>query len=87
MNHNYSFAVLNYLFWNELTFLVTYDVTVNVLSKAAYFRYFSKEVFLNMLQYSQEEYSQVLVHKSTFIRMKKLLKKLEMAVSLEKTQQ
>ena len=25
-SHNYSFIVLNYLFWNELTFLVTYNV-------------------------------------------------------------
>ena len=35
MSHNYSFVVLRYLFWNELTFLVTYDVIMNVSSEAA----------------------------------------------------
>ena len=54
MSHNYSFVVLKYLFWNELTFLVTYDVIMNVSSEAAVCGCSSKEVFLNILQYSQE---------------------------------
>ena len=44
-----------YLFWNELTFLVTYDVIMNVSSEAAIRRCSSKEVFLTILQYSQED--------------------------------
>ena len=33
MTHNYSFVVLKYLFWNELTFLVTHDIKMNALSQ------------------------------------------------------
>ena len=55
MSHNYSFAVLKYLFWNDLTFLVTYDIIMNVSSETAIHRCSSKEVFLNILQYSQED--------------------------------
>ena len=55
MIHNYSFVVLKYLFWNELTFLVTYDVIMNVSSEATVRRCSSKEVFLIILQYSQED--------------------------------
>ena len=55
MIYNYSFVVLKYLLWNELTFLVTYDVIMNVSSEAAVRRCSSKEVFLNILQYSQED--------------------------------
>ena len=32
MNHNYSFVILKYLFWNELTFPVTYGIIMNVSS-------------------------------------------------------
>ena len=35
MSHNYSFVVLKYLFWNELTFLVTYDLIMTVSLEAA----------------------------------------------------
>ena len=36
MSHNYSFVVLKHLFWNELTFLVTYDVImINISPEAA----------------------------------------------------
>ena len=53
---SHSSVVLKYLFWNELTFLVTYDVIMmNVSSEAAVRRCSSKEVLLNILQYSQEE--------------------------------
>ena len=52
MSHNYSFVVLKYLFWNELTFLFTYDD--HVLSEATVRGCSSKEVFLYILQYSQE---------------------------------
>ena len=57
MIHNHSFVVPEYLFWNELTFLVTYDVIMNVSSEAAVRRCPSKEVLLNNLQYSQEDAS------------------------------
>ena len=30
MSHNCGFVVLKYLFWNELTFLVTYDTIMNI---------------------------------------------------------
>ena len=56
MGHNYSFVVLKYLFWNELTFLAPYDVIMNnVSSEAVLGRCSSKMVFLNILQYSQED--------------------------------
>ena len=55
MSHNYIFFVLKYLFWNGLTFLVTYDVIMNVSLEAAVGRCSSEEVFLNILQYSQED--------------------------------
>ena len=35
-SHNYNFVVLKYLFWNEITLFVTYDVIItNVSSEAA----------------------------------------------------
>ena len=55
MIHDCSFVVLKYLFWNESTFLGTYDVIMNVSSEAAVPRCSSKEVFLIILQYSQED--------------------------------
>ena len=56
MSHNYSFVVLKYLFWNELTFIVTYDVIMMKVSSApAVRRCSSKKVFLNLLLYSQED--------------------------------
>ena len=54
MSHNYSFVVLKYLFWNELTFLVSCDVIMDISSEAAVRRCSSKEIFLKTLQYSQE---------------------------------
>ena len=45
-SHNRSFVVLKYLFWNELTFLVTYDVIMNVSLEAAVRGSCSKGMFL-----------------------------------------
>ena len=55
MSHNYCLFQLKHLFCNELTFLVTYDVKMNVSSEAAIQkRCSSKEMFLKFSQYSQE---------------------------------
>ena len=43
MSHNYSFVVLKHLIWNELTFLVTYNVIMNVSLEAAVGRCPSKK--------------------------------------------
>ena len=55
MSHNYSFLVLKYLFWKELTFLIIYDVIMNASPEAAVRRCSSKEMFFKISQYSQEK--------------------------------
>ena len=52
---NYSFVVPSYLFHNELTFLVTYDVIMDASSEVTVCRCSSKKIFLKTLQYSHME--------------------------------
>ena len=58
MSHNYSFVVVKYLFWNELTFLVTYDVIMNVSSEAAVSQMFFKgDVLKNFVIFTRKRLS------------------------------
>ena len=45
MSHNYSFVVLKYLFWNELTFLFTYDVIITFYQKQPFADFLQKMCF------------------------------------------
>ena len=55
MGHGCSFVVLKYLFWNELTFLVTYDVIMN--NNKRFIRSSPWQMFFKngVLKYSQED--------------------------------
>lgn len=46
MSHIYSFAGLEYLLWNELTFLVIYDIIMRTVMKTPQ-KYKSTCVFIN----------------------------------------